>query len=238
MIYFISDLHLDESRPATAQAFLDFLAGPVRQGQALWILGDLFEFWTGDEEVDTPFNRRIADALSALRGAGVDIKLVIGNRDFLLGRQFAKRCGLQIVDEPAQIDLGGHRTVLLHGDAQCTDDVSYQRFRAKVRSPWRQFVFCRLPFWLRLKITRGVRNQIGNAKQLKEMRIMDVNDDAIAQVFRDSGASWMIHGHTHRPARHDLVVDGQARVRWVLADWHDKATWLEWNGQALQAREA
>jgi UDP-2,3-diacylglucosamine hydrolase len=233
VIHFISDLHLHESQPETASAFLDFLAGPARQGSGLWILGDLFEAWTGDDELRLPFNARIADALAELRASGVRTQLIVGNRDFLLGKRFAARSGVEIVSEPALLDLGGHATVLLHGDAQCTDDVSYQKLRRTVRHPLWQLAFLALPRFVRKKIARSARAQSEMSKQEKSMRIMDVNPDAVAQAFRQSGAIWMIQGHTHRPAAHALEVDGKACMRHVLPDWHDHACGLKWDGTQL-----
>ncbi|MEC5388051.1 UDP-2,3-diacylglucosamine diphosphatase [Uliginosibacterium sp. H3] len=233
MIHFISDLHLNEDEPATAQAFLDFLAGPARASDALWILGDLFNYWAGDDELETPFNARIAQALAALRANGTKIYLLVGNRDFLLGKRFAERAGLEIVAEPARLDLGGHTTLLVHGDAQCTDDIAYQKFRKRVRSALWQKIFLTLPLSVRHKIARGLRSKSKSSKQVKDMRIMDVNADAIAESFRANAAEWMIHGHTHRPATHTMLVEGVECVRYVLPDWHGKACGLLWDGSAL-----
>ncbi|HSD38274.1 MAG TPA: UDP-2,3-diacylglucosamine diphosphatase [Rhodocyclaceae bacterium] len=233
MIHFISDLHLNEDEPATVQAFFDFLAGPARAGEALWILGDLFNFWAGDDELRSPFNARIAEALADLHAAGTRIYLLVGNRDFMLGKKFAERTGMEIVTEPVRIDLGGHATLLAHGDAQCTDDIAYQRFRKKVRSPLWQKVFLTLPLFVRHRIVKGVKSKSKASKQTKDMRIMDVNDDAIAESFRASATEWMIHGHTHRPATHAITVDGIERVRHVLPDWHGKACGLLWDGQNM-----
>lgn len=233
MIHFISDLHLQESQPETTRAFLDFLAGPAREGSALWILGDLFEAWTGDDALRLPFNARIADALAELCASGVRTQLIVGNRDFLLGKRFAARSGVEIVREPALLDLGGHVTVLMHGDAQCTDDVSYQKLRRTVRHPVWQLMFLALPSSVRNRIASGARAQSELSKQEKSMHIMDVNAEAIGQAFRSSGASWMIHGHTHRPASHASEVDGKACTRYVLPDWHQDACGLKWDGTQL-----
>lgn len=233
MIHFISDLHLNEEEPATAQAFLEFLAGPARGDDALWILGDLFNFWAGDDELNDPFYARIAQGLADLHAAGTRVSLIVGNRDFMLGKRFAERAGVEIVAEPAQIDLGGHATLLLHGDAQCTDDIAYQDFRNKVRSSRWQRAFLMLPLFMRHMIVRGLRSKSRSSKKAKDMRIMDVNEGAIAASFRESEAVWMIHGHTHRPAMHKTIIDGIERVRYVLPDWHGHACGLQWDGKHL-----
>ncbi|MFT3733541.1 MAG: UDP-2,3-diacylglucosamine diphosphatase [Rhodocyclaceae bacterium] len=229
MIHFISDLHLHESRPETTQAFLAYLAGPARQCETLWILGDLFEAWTGDDDLSLPFNMQIADALAALTQAGVQVCIIVGNRDFLMGTTFATRSGVQIVQEPALLQLGEHRAALVHGDAQCTDDKRYQRFRRIVRNRLLQTVFHALPFTLRRRIGSKLRAQSEKSKSGKSMLIMDVNPAAIAALFQQSGADWLIHGHTHRPAIHEHA-EGQ---RFVLSDWHDRAVGLCWDGNTL-----
>lgn len=237
MILFISDLHLQASRPETTRAFLDFLAGPARQAKALWILGDLFEFWVGDDDLADPFHASIADALAALGAAGVEIRIIVGNRDFLLGKSFATRSGAQIVAEPVTINVGQQRIVLLHGDAQCTDDIAYQRFRRRIRSPLTLALLRRLPLTLRRALARRIRRGSESTKPYKNQQLMDVNPEAIDTLFRTTDAEVMIHGHTHRPARHTLSVDGRERQRWVLSDWHAKATWLEAGPDGLIARE-
>lgn len=229
MIHFISDLHLDARRPGTTRAFLDYLAGPARQCEALWILGDLFETWIGDDDLAIPFNAHIADALATLGKAGVQVRIIVGNRDFLLGKSFEGRSGAQIVTEPAFVQLGEQRVVLVHGDAQCTDDKSYQRFRRIVRNPLLQTLFRTLPFALRQRVASRLRNQSERSKPGKSMTIMDVNPEAIAALFRQGEASWIIHGHTHRPAIH---VHGAGK-RFVLSDWHERATGLSWDGSSL-----
>ncbi|GAB2883096.1 UDP-2,3-diacylglucosamine diphosphatase [Uliginosibacterium flavum] len=237
MILFISDLHLQASRPETTRAFLDFLAGPARQAKALWILGDLFEFWVGDDELEEPFHACIADALATLGAAGVKIRIIVGNRDFLLGKSFAARSGAQIFAEPVAINVDQQRIVLLHGDAQCTDDVAYQRFRRRIRSPLTLALLRRLPLALRRALARRIRRGSESAKPYKNQQLMDVNPAAIEAVFRATDADVMIHGHTHRPAHHTHTVDGRERQRWVLSDWHAKATWLEAGPDGWIARE-
>lgn len=237
LILFISDLHLSAERPATTQAFLRFLSGPARQANGLWILGDLFESWVGDDELKFPFPASIAAALAALSQQGVAINIVVGNRDFLLGRRFARAGGAQLVREPALIEAAGQRIVLLHGDAQCTDDIAYQRFRRRLRFPLTLALLRRLPMALRLRLASRLRQRSENDTSYKPPAITDVNPEAIEAAFRQSNADCMIHGHTHRPAKHLLLVDGRERQRWVLADWHDQATWLEAGPDGLVARE-
>ncbi|MBS1209601.1 MAG: UDP-2,3-diacylglucosamine diphosphatase [Proteobacteria bacterium] len=227
MILFISDLHLCVGRPETTAAFLRFIDGPARQARTLWILGDLFEFWVGDDDLDDPFHARIAEALAGLSHDGVDIRIIVGNRDFLLGTTFAARSGAQLVTEPALIEAGGHRIVLMHGDAQCTDDLAYQRFRRRIRSPLCLALLRILPLKLRRALARRIRQNSETARSYQPGQFFDLNAQRVETIFRTSNADWMIHGHTHRPACHILNVDGRECQRWVLADWHDKATWLQ-----------
>jgi len=232
--YFISDLHLNPAEPATTDAFLAFLAGPARDADALWILGDLFEYWAGDDDLGGAFNARIAEALHELTSSGVTTKLIVGNRDFLLGDDFAQRTGVEIVGEPMRIVLGDKHCVLLHGDVLCMDDVAYQQFRQMVRNPAWQAQFLAQPLAVRHKIAEELRAKSEMSKQDKALEIMDVNAEAVEDSFRRTGASLMIHGHTHRPATHELNVDGVACVRHVLPDWHGHACGLRWDGRQLQ----
>lgn len=235
MILFISDLHLQASHPETTRAFLNFLTGPARHAEALWILGDLFDFWIGDDDLADPFHAQIADALASLSASGVKLRIMAGNRDFLLGETFARRCGAQLVSEPALIQIGKQRVALLHGDAECTDDLAYQRFRRKIRAPLTLAVLRKLPRTWRRALAKRIRQNSESSRQSTDTRYMDVNPDAIQNTFRQTDADWMIHGHTHRPAQHILTVDGRERQRWVLSDWHDTATWLEATPQGLKA---
>lgn len=212
----VSDLHLSARRPETAELFLRFLAGPAREASALYILGDLFDYWAGDDDLDDPFNRRIADALTALATPKFFLP---GNRDFLIGAQFGVASRLTLVDDETVVDLAGRPTLLLHGDTLCTDDTDYLAFRAEVRDPAWQRRFLALPLAERRRKIEGMREQSETAKGGKRNEIMDANDDAIAAAFRTHGVSRMIHGHTHRQAGHDHTVDGRAHERWVLGDW-------------------
>jgi UDP-2,3-diacylglucosamine hydrolase len=215
---FISDLHLDEPRPQATRCLLELLGGRARHAAGLWVLGDLFEAWIGDDD-DSPWLAPVLDAFAALAKA-VPLRVLHGNRDFLLGDAFCRRTGATLVTEPVVLDLHGTRTVLLHGDALCTDDHAYQAFRAQVRAPAWQQAFLGQPLDQRRAFAAQARSASQRETANKDSYLMDVNGDAVAAEFRASGATRMIHGHTHRPAQHTLTVDGQARQRWVLGDWH------------------
>lgn len=218
---FISDLHLSPEQPATAEAFLRWTEEQGRDAVAVYILGDLFEAWPGDDHLEAPFPARIAQALRRLSDRGTQLNLIHGNRDFLLGHGFLDATGTTLLADPSVIDLHGTTTVILHGDSLCTDDRAYQEFRHQVRDPaWQRQVLAK-PLAERLAMARQLREQSESAKGGKSEAIMDVNADAVAEAFRLSNCRRMIHGHTHRPARHDLTVDGLPRERWVLPDWYD-----------------
>ncbi|MEA5097020.1 MAG: UDP-2,3-diacylglucosamine diphosphatase [Burkholderiaceae bacterium] len=214
---FVSDLHLHPSNPKTEQAFRDFLRQPARQAQHLFLLGDMFESWAGDDDLATPWNRSIADAIRAVSDAGVQIGLISGNRDFLIGKKFAQTAGFSLLPDPHVVTLSDQRIVLTHGDALCTDDVGYMAFRAKVRNPLAQKLFLAMPLSKRKAIIEGMRSDSVTAQKAKTNAIMDVNKGAVDALFEQTNASIMVHGHTHRPARHDSA-DGK-RVRYVLTDW-------------------
>jgi UDP-2,3-diacylglucosamine hydrolase len=211
----ISDLHLQQDRPALTAAFTDFLRRRVPGADALYLLGDLFEYWAGDDDLDDGFNRQIVAALRRVSDAGTAVYWIAGNRDFLVGSGFAAAAGLTLLQEPHVAELGGQRIALLHGDAQCTDDVKYMAFRAMVRQPAWQAQFGAMPLAERKAIIAGLRENSRQAHGEKSEQIMDVTPHAIAQVYQDTGAAILIHGHTHRPALH---VDGGKR-RYVLPDW-------------------
>lgn len=223
---FISDLHLDASRPDMVAAFERLLAGPARQAEALWILGDLFEYWAGDDDFSDPVAARVAAALSAATALGATIRVMRGNRDFLMGELFAILTGVEIVTDPTVVNLGGERTVLTHGDALCTDDLAYQAFRSEVRDPRWIKKFLATPVAARRARIQELRRHSEQDKREKPAAIMDVSTAAVLTLFRTSRATRMIHGHTHRPARHEHEAGGQRLERWVLPDWHDKASAL------------
>lgn len=234
-VLFISDLHLCEERPATIQAFLAFLRGPAREAITLYILGDLFEYWAGDDD-DAPLNRRIAEALAELAERGSRIFFLPGNRDFLLASRFACAARLTLLPDPTKIELEGRPLLLSHGDALCTDDIAYQSYRRQVRDPAWQQGFLDRPLAERKQFIEQLRNQSTAAKAQKTREIMDVNPDAVTALLREHGRPTLIHGHTHRPAHHVHVVDGQRCERWVLSDWLDDAPYLMWHDGKLEAR--
>lgn len=213
---FVADLHLSARRPATADLFLRFLAGPARDAAALYILGDLFDYWAGDDDLADPFSRRICGALAAL---GAPKFFLPGNRDFLAGSGFADAAGLMPIADETVADIAGTPTLLLHGDTLCTDDREYQAFRGKVRSEaWRRDFLAR-PLAQRKAEVEVLRSRSEREKRIKPMALMDACEAAVLDAFRRHGATCMIHGHTHRQARHEHDVDGRACTRWVLGDW-------------------
>jgi UDP-2,3-diacylglucosamine hydrolase len=223
---FISDLHLGAGTAQANTALLRFLREIAPGADALYVLGDLFEYWIGDDALGQPFEGGIARAFRALSDAGVRVYFMRGNRDFLVGARFARECGMTILEDPALVDLHGTPTLLMHGDTLCTDDVEYQRFRRKVRNPLVQRLFLALPHAMRGWIARNLRGKSAQAKQGKAMAIMDVAPATVESVLRRHGRPRLIHGHTHRPARHEHTVDGVACERWVLADWYEHGSYL------------
>lgn len=212
------------------------LRGPARDAAALYILGDLFEYWAGDDDADTAFNRTVGGALAEHAGRGHAVFFVAGNRDFLLGERFARQCGVSCLPDPVVQTLDGHKILLAHGDLWCTDDVAYQQFRQMVRNPAWQQAFLARPLAERKQIIEGLRRQSEAAKGDKAAEIMDVNPGAIAAAFRTHGVDTLIHGHTHRPGRHEYDLDGHLRTRWVLGDWQDDAPYLVLEDGVLSAR--
>lgn len=222
---FVSDLHLDEARPEATRQFLEFLQGPARAAQALYILGDLFEYWLGDD-APTPAGRAVAAALGTVAKAGVNCHFLHGNRDFLLGNGFAQAAGLQLLDEELVVDLYGRPTLLLHGDTLCTDDVEYQNIRVLLRNPdWQADFLAKTPEE-RVRIALEARELSAEHKSGVSMEIMDVNQQAVTDAFNRHGVKHMIHGHTHRPATHQHALDGGTAERIVLADWYENGSVL------------
>lgn len=221
---FIADLHLSPATPAVTQRFEDFLAGPARAAAALYILGDLFDYWAGDDDRGDPFNARVAAALAALGAAGVPAHFLPGNRDFLVGADFAAAARLRLLDEPCVHVIAGMPTLLLHGDTLCTDDADYQRFRAQVRDPaWRR-AFLGRPLAERKTLIADLRSRSESEKQRKPAAVMDANAAAVAAALRAHGVAAMIHGHIHRQGCHDHDVAGRPCRRWVLGDWSAERT--------------
>ncbi|TVT69587.1 MAG: UDP-2,3-diacylglucosamine diphosphatase [Pseudomonas sp.] len=230
MILLISDLHLEEERPDITRAFLHFLATRACQAEALYILGDFFEVWIGDDAM-TPFQQSIADALRALSERGTRIYLMHGNRDFMLGKGFCRAAGCTLLGDPSVVELGGERVLLMHGDSLCTRDEGYMRLRRLLRNPLSLFILRHLPLSTRRKLARKLRNESRAQTRIKASDIIDVTPELIPRVLAEHGVRTLIHGHTHRPATHELEVDGRPARRIVLGDWDQQ-------GWALQVDES
>ena len=233
---FISDLHLDGTRPDISAQFLDFLEREARGAEALYILGDLFEAWIGDDDPD-PDKRRVIAGLRAVTSAGVPSFLIHGNRDFLIGRRFCRETGIELLADGTVIDVYGRRVLLMHGDLLCTDDHAYQRLRRIVRNPVVQFVMRRLTLRQRQRLAERMR--AGSKEHIASMdmaapEIMDVNQDEVRRTFARFGVDCIIHGHTHRPAVHEMQIDGDEAVRIVLGDWYEQGSVLRWNQRGFE----
>lgn len=236
---FVSDLHLSPLRPDTVRRFLQFLEQRAPGVERLYILGDLFDAYLGDDD-DSRLNGAVRTALRRLAAAGTQVFFQHGNRDFLLGAAFAADTGVALLGDYAVIDLYGVPTLLTHGDLLCTDDVQYQAARARVRSEaWRRDALSR-PLWLRRLYARWYRFKSGLDKSGKSREIMDVNQEAVVDAMRRHGVRHLIHGHTHRPGRHELAVDGEACERRVLPEWDGRETLLCWRqeGAVVEAIHA
>jgi UDP-2,3-diacylglucosamine hydrolase len=234
---FISDLHLSPARPRLVEAFHAFCRGPARDASALYVLGDLFDAWIGDDQLREPLAAGVAGALRAVGVHGVPVSVMRGNRDLLLGAGFGDAAAATLLPAEIVVDLGGTPTLLLHGDELCTDDIAYQRYRTWVRNAQHQRWFLALPYPARASIAAWLRRRSGRATAMKSPTIMDVNADAVVAALRAHGVKRIIHGHTHRPAHHELVVDGCACERWVLPDWYDRAGYLEVDAAGARLRE-
>jgi len=232
---FIADLHLSPELPQAVALFQHFLQETAPQAQALYILGDFFEAWIGDDDLALPFPAAIAAGLRQLTQRGVRLYLMHGNRDFLLGEGFCQASGATLLADPSLIDLYGTPTLLAHGDALCTDDVAYQAFRRQVREPAWQAGFLAKPLAERREMARQLRAQSEREKAAKAMAIMDVNPAAVAAALREHGYPRLIHGHTHRPARHVHEIDGHACERWVLPDWYEGGGYLRCDAEGCKA---
>ena len=222
---FISDLHLSAERPAITEDFVRFLQGRAREAQALYILGDLFEVWLGDDMILPDYQPAIA-AMKALSDSGVALHIMHGNRDFFMGERLMQLCGASLLADPAVIDMDGIPTLLMHGDTLCTDDVEYMKFRAMVRNPdWQREVLAKSPEQ-RLALAKQFRDISRNETGNKAEAIMDVNQAEVERVMRQHRVTRLIHGHTHRPARHEFELDGQPVQRLVLGDWYEQGSML------------
>jgi UDP-2,3-diacylglucosamine hydrolase len=224
---FISDLHLTEERPEANERFIELLEGEGRAADALYILGDFFEYWIGDDDLGEPFNAVIAGLLKDLTQRGVRVYLMHGNRDFLIGEGFCAATGAELLGDPTVVQIGGTDTLLMHGDTLCTDDVEYQAWRRKARDPAFQADFLAKPLGERRKAVAQMRERSRQVVQEKTAEIMDVSDDAVRQALRTHGVRRLIHGHTHRPGRHVVDVDGERCERWVLPDWYGRGGYIQ-----------
>ncbi|MGB8338704.1 MAG: UDP-2,3-diacylglucosamine diphosphatase, partial [Burkholderiales bacterium] len=223
---FISDLHLCSTQPRVTELFLQFARDIAPKADSLYILGDLFEYWIGDDDLADPFNHNIAQTLRKISDGGVKLYFMHGNRDFLLGEKFAAACGAKLLSDPLLIDLHGTPTLLTHGDALCTDDTEYQAFRKQVRDPEFQKQFLAKPLSERKATVEKMRAQSEQSKKIKSMGIMDVTESAVHDLLRQYKYPRLIHGHTHRPALHRHHVDGKTCERFVLKDWNETGGYL------------
>jgi len=231
---FISDLHIDASRPPIVRQFLSFLEVQAASAEALYILGDLFESWVGDDDPDSAQAAAIA-GIRTLTSNGVPCFVMHGNRDFLLSTRFCRDSGAELLFDPVMVTLYGERILVMHGDALCTDDQAYQRLRATVRDPDWQRRFLALSVKARRALAGAARVGSQAHTAAMEYAITDVNAESVAKVLRGSGSTTLLHGHTHRPAIHAIEVDGRPCTRIVLGDWYDQGSLLRWdqNGPEL-----
>ncbi|MCK2183086.1 UDP-2,3-diacylglucosamine diphosphatase [Halomonas getboli] len=230
----ISDLHLHPGAPAITEGFLNWLETRAIGAEALYILGDFFEAWIGDDLLDlgaadpsgtATLAARIAEALKRLSDAGTAVYLMHGNRDFLLGERFAEAAGATLLPDPSVVTLGDERVLLMHGDSLCTLDEAYMAFRAKARDPQWQAQILAMPIPERIALARQLRDQSGEANSNKAEDIMDVTPEEVVAALREHGVTTMIHGHTHRPAVHEVDLDGTPARRYVLGDWQPDQGW-------------
>lgn len=238
--WFISDLHLEPARPDSIQTLLAFLAHIEARADALYILGDFFEYWIGDDILETPVGavfKPIMQALRALRESGVPLYFLHGNRDFLIGETFAERSACELLPEEQVIDLYGTPTLIMHGDSLCTDDVAYQQARQLFRDPQWQAQVLQLSIPERVERAKAMRLESQANNQAKDERIMDVNAQAVVEVMRTHGVQHLIHGHTHRPAVHQFELNGQSAQRVVLGDWYQQASFVRVDEQGLTLLE-
>jgi len=224
VILLISDLHLQEERPDITRAFLDFLGGRARSAEALYILGDFFEAWIGDDAM-TPFQSSICAALRALSDGGTKIFLMHGNRDFLIGSSFCRKAGCSLLADPSVVRLNGQAVLLMHGDSLCTRDEGYMRLRRVLRNPLTLFILRNLPLGTRHTLARKLRSESRAQTQMKAHDIVDVTPEEVPRVMRQHGVATLIHGHTHRPAVHELQIGDLPAQRIVLGDW-DRQGWV------------
>jgi len=235
-ILFISDLHLEAERPEIGEQFQSFLKGEATRAEALYILGDLFEYWVGDDDPN-PHYAVMKRAIRQLVDRGVPVWFMHGNRDFMIGEQFAEETGVTILDDPEPIELHGQKVLLSHGDALCTDDKHYQQMRLMTRNPEWQAMMRAKPLEERIAIAETARQQSQEYNAALDDDIMDVNQDAVVGTFRERGVDILLHGHTHRPAVHEVDLEDRTGKRIVLGDWYEQGSVVRWdeNGPRLEA---
>ena len=231
--YFISDLHLERIESSITNIFTEFL-DDLNQNDSLYILGDLFESWIGDDNV-SELSQYISDRLLSLSERNISVAIMHGNRDFLIGEDFCKASSIELINDPRIIEIDTKKVMLTHGDQLCTDDKEYQAFRSVVRNPLWQKDFLNFPISKREKIAGEAKDASKDSKENKAMEIMDVNTDAVLKAFNDHPVEIMIHGHTHRPNIHKYKIKNQEKTRIVLGAWHDDPKYLVWddNGYKL-----
>ncbi|AMS17205.1 MULTISPECIES: UDP-2,3-diacylglucosamine diphosphatase [Pseudomonas] len=233
MILLISDLHLEEERPDITRAFLDLLGGRARSAQALYILGDFFEVWIGDDAM-TPYQLSICQALRELSDSGTQVFLMHGNRDFMLGKAFCKAAGATLLKDPSVVDFYGEPVLLMHGDSLCTRDEAYMRMRRYLRNPVSLWILRHLPLRTRHKLARKLRNESRAQTRMKANDIVDVTPDEVPRIMQAFKVRTLVHGHTHRPAIHKLQIGDQAAKRIVLGDWDRQGWALQVDEQGFQ----
>jgi len=225
---FVSDVHLNSARANIIRAFIEFLDQKARHADALFILGDLFDEWLGDDD-DNPPHAEVSDALAALTATGLPVSVVHGNHDFLLGKKFAKRSGCTVLGDHTVIDVYNTSTLIMHGDTLCTRDVSYQAFRKMTRNPIVQKMFLSMSLEKRAEKAANVRRESGEDVTLKTDEIMDVTPEAVDEIMRKHGVRHLIHGPTHRPAIQNYALKDREATRIVLGDWYDQDSVLIWD---------
>ena len=222
---FIADLHLSEDRPDITQAFVRFMRQQAAKAQALYVLGDLFEAWIGDDD-QSPFNQEVKLTFRQLVDSGVPVFFIHGNRDFLIGRRFARETGITLLPEQQVIELNGNKVLIMHGDSLCTRDEVFMAFRKKSRGWWWPRLMLSMPLWYRRRVARNARAKSKQHNANKPEYIMDVTPSEVERVMRDAGVTTLIHGHTHRPATHQFMLDGKNATRIVLGDWYSQSSCL------------
>ena len=231
---FIADLHLCVTRPDITKIFLDFMDTVAKQAESLYILGDLFEYWAGDDDLAQPLHRTVAEKLQEIRQQNVGLFFMHGNRDFLIAQKFADAANLTLIPDPTQIHLYGTDTLLMHGDTLCTEDTAYLKFRDMVRDDAWQHNFLAQPLQVRHQLIQAMRATSESQKSNKPPEIMDASETAVLSTFEKYAVTRIIHGHTHRPFRHDYELNGKRCQRWVLPAWYEKGGYLHCDAEGCQ----